>query len=148
MKRKFRAGLIILAAAVVLFSGCTIVVTSSETWNLYYTWQGSSEGSAVWTLYSNGTFEDSYGGSGYWSVQGSLFQLQYNSSSFFYTGTTYTGTVYSSSYMAGNMSGQDIYGATHNGTWYAYLGAKGSKGLSSSSDLPNRAPSGEPIKGD
>lgn len=147
MKQKFRVGIIILGILAAVLSGCTIVVTSSQSWTLYYTWQGESEARATWTLYSNGTFDDSAGGSGYWSVQGSLFQLQYNSSSLFYTGTLYTGTVYSSSYMQGTMSGQDIYGITHDGTWYAYWGVRANKSLTPSTP-PRLSPSGEPMKGE
>ncbi len=93
-------------AAVVMLSSCTIVVTSSQQWTLYYTWSGDAQGTAVWTLYPDGTFQDSAGGSGHWSMQGSFFQVQYDSGSLFYAGTLYTGTVYSSSYIEVQNSAQ------------------------------------------
>ncbi len=135
---------LLIGAIILMLSGCTIVVTSSQQWTLYYTWNGDVQGKAVWTLYTDGTFQDNSGGSGQWSVQGSLFQLQYDSGSLFYSGTIYTGTVYSSSYIAGNMTGEDVYHITHTGTWYAYLGLRASKNLSPD-PLPSRTPSGEPL---
>lgn len=136
----------ILAVTVVLFSACTIVVGPTGTeWSLYYTWQGWQERYAVWTLYSNGTFVDSDGGTGYWDVQDDCFQLQYDSSSLFYTGTTYTGTVYNPSYMAGNMQGPDANGVTRYGTWKAYRGTRGNKSLTPSTS-GGLTPSGEPIQ--
>lgn len=147
MKRKFGVGLVILAVTVVLFSACTIVVGPTGTeWSLYYTWQGSSQGYAVWTLYSNGTFVDSYGGTGYWDVQDNLFQLSYsNHSSYIYSGTVYTGNIYDSSSMSGTMQGPDAFGVTHSGTWKAYRGTRGDKSLTPSTS-GGLTPSGEPIQ--
>jgi hypothetical protein len=144
MKRKVKTALIIVAALAMLLSACTIVVGPTGTeWSLYYTWQGSSEQYAVWTLYSDGTFVDNYGGTGYWEVQNSLFQLSYNNYTYF--GTVYTGNIYSSSYMSGNMQGTDAYGFTHNGTWYAYRGVRGNKSLTPSAS-GGLTPSGDPIE--
>ncbi len=44
----------------------------------------------------------------------------------------------------GNMSGEDVYHFMHTGTWYAYLGLRGSKDIAVPT-LPSRAPSGEPL---
>lgn len=120
MKRRFVIGLIIAAAFATLLAGCSIEWTSAEVWTLDYQWDSSSQASAKWTLYGNGTdnsstFVDNHGGTGYWSVNGSLFQLTYNNSAYFSTGTVYTGTVYSSSYMAGSM----LWG-TNTGNWSAH----------------------------
>ena len=138
-------GLIIVVAFVTLLAGCSIEWTSAEVWTLHYTWDGYAEASATWTLYDNGTFVDDSGGTGKWFTSGNLFQLQYSSKFYSYTGTLYTGTGYYSSSMSGSMSGQDILGTLHNGTWYAYQGSKNVKSLDVSS-TPTLSPSGEPIQ--
>lgn len=143
MKRKSRIVLIVGIAVTLLLSACTIVVTPSGTeWSLYYTWEGHQQRYAIWTLYSDGTFEDNYGGEGYWSIQDSFFQLSYNNSTYFYTGTVYTGSASNSS-MSGTMQGPDVYGYTHYGTWSAYRGGRGVKTLTTT---PGLSPSGKPIE--
>ncbi len=148
MKRRLKAALMIVAAMTILLSACTIVIRPTGVeWSLYYTWQGWPERYAVWTLYSDGTFVDNYDGTGYWSLQGNLFQLSYSSSysSNIYSGTVYTGNMYSSSYMSGTMQGPDVYGITRYGTWYAYRGIRGNKSLTPSAS-GGLTPSGESIE--
>ena len=149
MKRK--AILFLALGIAILTAGCTIVVTpAGEQCSLYYTWEGSQEKYAVWTLYSNGTFKDNYQGRGIWSADGSYFYLAYNNSSYFYQGTVYTGTIYSPDYMNGVMSGPDKYGIEQYGIWEAYRGVHGYRALTPSSEKDpgskTLSPSGEPIE--
>jgi hypothetical protein len=160
MKRKTKAILFLALSMAILIAGCTIVVTpkTSEEWDLYYRWDNEQYYShAVWALYSNGTFEDNYGYSGYWNISGTLFQLNYDNSAiiiydddiYAYRGTVYTST-FDYYHMQGTMSGLDKNATMHRGTWHAF--PLTSKGTSSKSALgkiesmPHRTPSGEPIE--
>ena len=151
-----KLGLLSLAVIAVLLSGCTIAVTTSQDWGLYYKWDNSAQGFAVWTLYSNFTFSDDKGGTGYWSLNNTFFQLQYNTTFYSYAKTTYTGTYdASTASMSGTMTGTDSNNVNHSGTWYAELGWGTVKGIGPStgegaapSAQPTRTPSGEPIQGD
>ena len=132
MKKRLKVVLFLALGIAVLIYSCTIVVTpSGDQWSLYYTWNGSQEGYAVWMLYSDGTFNDNYQGKGDWGAYNSFFQLAYNNSTYFYAGTVYTGTIKNSNHMIGTMSGPGGYG---HGTWEAYRGVHGYRGPTSSSE--------------
>jgi hypothetical protein len=145
MKRKLRAPLIMVAALTMLLAACTIVIRPSGVeWSLHYKWNVDNVlRYAVWTLYSDGTFADNYGGTGYWNIQGNLFQLSYTS--YTYSGTVYTGNIYTSSYMSGTMQGPDSYGITRYGTWEAFRGAGVDKSVAPSS-TGGLTPSGDSIE--
>jgi len=151
MKAKTKIFLLIALATALLIGSCTIVVSPSyKTWTLYYTWQGASQQRAYWYLYSNGTFKDSYGGRGTWTLSGTFFQLGYDNSSYFYYGTVYTGSIYGSDYMSGNMQGPDQLGILRYGVWKAYLGIRGTSKEAQSAGIldastPILTPSGEQI---
>lgn len=137
--------LLLLATAVVVLSGCTLTIISNEDWTLYYQWDDSSQGIAVWTLSPDGTFIDNVHGSGYWTSTGSYFQLRYNNTFISYSGTDYEGTIASTrTSMSGTMSGENPDHIVHTGTWYAQKGWKTVKNLAPGA-LPSRAPSGEPL---
>jgi hypothetical protein len=133
------------SSSVVLYARWMPWTSIPGEWTLSYKWDTDPQWrSAIWTIYSNKTFTDNYGGAGVWDISGNMIQLLYNNGTSFYSDTLYTSSNNTWNSMQGTMSGPDIYGATHNGTWSAERGVKASR----APELPSGGltPSGEPVK--
>jgi hypothetical protein len=111
MKRTLIKAGVVIAAVVVCLAGCELFGDPAAmklvgTWDLSYTWTGSSESSTAFTLSWDYTWTDDQNYSGTWSLEGTTFTRTFDS------GTVYTGTV-------------DSTGTTMSGTMVAWNGNTG-----------------------